>query len=80
MVRAAGMTWHEVFGIAAPPQRQSNLAADVIRECLQRPDLVTEWEYSFLISLRGFCRLSHKQRQVLSRIADKVRRETYHAA
>jgi hypothetical protein len=49
-------------------------AAEAIELSLDRPEVLNSWEEEFLLSLRGFRRLSVKQHAVLQRIFSKVSR------
>jgi hypothetical protein len=63
----AGVSWAELLG--------ANLADphDLIIRCLDHPELLTDWEVKFLLSLRGFAEPSPRQLAILERIAAKVR-------
>jgi hypothetical protein len=75
LVRAAGLTWHDILSPAANdrrfPERNPPWRATVA-ECLRRPGSLRRWEHSFLDSLTGFPRLSAKQRNCLDLIAQRV--------
>lgn len=62
----AGVTWGEILG-AEPDDPH-----DLIIGCLDHPELLTDWEISFLHGLRGFSEPSARQLEVLERIAAKV--------
>jgi len=80
MVRTAGVTWHQLLDAKVPvPGAEPDVAAlkdSIVSACLSRPDLLTDWELDFLISLRRFRQLSPKQSQILGRIFSKVRTES----
>ena len=82
LVRAAGLTWSEIFEPAlarSPPSFASDAAT--IEFCIEWPEALTEWEWNFVWSLRKQSRpLTGKQRDVLIRLADKVRRTAARAA
>jgi hypothetical protein len=63
----SGNTWYELLG--AEPGRDPH---DTILRCLDHPELLTDWELEFLLSLRGFSVPSPKQLAILERIAAKV--------
>jgi hypothetical protein len=80
LVRSAGVTWHQLLDPKVPvPGAELDVAAwkdSIVSACLSRPDLLTDWELDFLISLRRFRQLSPKQSQILGRIFSKVRTES----
>jgi len=75
LVRQSGMTWRSVL-IGAPPlcaPVEFNLSSE-IDFCLRWRRRLTAWEREFLASLRAQrTPLSTRQRNVLNRIADKLR-------
>jgi hypothetical protein len=74
LVTQAGLTWEQVIMPAAVEKPLPELATwhKTVNECLARPGSLTPWEVKFLLNLSRFWRLSVKQRDVLSDIADRV--------
>jgi hypothetical protein len=82
MVRGAGLTWHEVIrpALPKPPSLPAGDAA-MIEFCIDWPEALAEWEWDFVWSLRSQnYPLRPKQRDVLNRLVDKVRRAAARAA
>lgn len=74
-VRTRGLGWHTVLG--ADAQAQSAAADDhvaLVDEILAAHIELSEWDEAFLYSIRGFRKLSAKQRRVLGRLARKAGR------
>ena len=77
MVRASGLTWRAIV-VANDAQPQLDPAgfgvANEIRFCLLHRHQLTEWEKTFLGSIREKgTPLSARQRNCLARIVDKLR-------
>jgi hypothetical protein len=80
MIRKAGLSWREVVDPPKaqarrqwqpPPEEppQDEMAWwDMVTACLARPELLTDWECEFLISLSRRSSLTDKQRRVLERL------------
>jgi hypothetical protein len=78
MVRASGLTWHDV--VAHPPVAAPRFDpipfgdAGEIKFCLRWAHRLTEWEATFIVSIRDHRRpLTTRQRNCLARIVDRLR-------
>jgi hypothetical protein len=77
LVRRAGLTWPDVVAANDAQPELDNVGfgvANEIRFCLLHRDRLTEWERSFLASIRHqTAPLSARQHNSLNRIVDKLR-------
>lgn len=79
IVTGAGITWEAALApllgppMASPPPSAHTAAGHiaVVDLCLANAQALTSWDRKFLDSVRGFAKLSEKQREVLDRIAMK---------
>ena len=79
LVRAAGLTWHDVLSPSLPPPDRDP-GADPPRgdwrrtaaACRRYPHLINRWEADFLVGLPRFPRLSPKQRSTLHKIVVRL--------
>ena len=74
LVVGAGLTWRKVLEPPpiAKPLPELGTWRETVAQCLAKPGSLRAWEVEFLRDLRGFRRLSVKQRYVLKEIADRV--------
>ena len=83
MLREAGVTWAEVIALSGRtpelprprPHRQRSTKQpwqEMAARCRYRPDLLTEWERQFVVSIRGQAKLSRKQWAILARMSAKI--------
>ena len=75
LLRRHGLTWHQVIEAAArqadPPPIEPQWRL-LRRQCLARPDLLTEWELAFLARIGRQTRISPRQLEVLERLAAEL--------
>lgn len=77
LVRGRGLDWLDVLG-AIPPAAASAHSPPVghladLMTCQRRLDLLTAWECAFVVDLADRRKLSERQRDILTKIAAKVR-------
>ena len=76
LLKAHRLTWAEVLGRLREPPDQPPIESRwrlLRRECLARPDLLTEWELAFLARIGRQGGISARQLEVLEQITAKVR-------
>jgi len=77
LIRDAGLRWSDVIlpALAARPSPRSYTAAEAVEFVLNRWDLLNDWEIGFAEGIqRQRTPLSRKQREILDRLVEKVRR------
>jgi len=80
LLREHGWTWETLVlrpNLASPQPTSTSTSQPtgwraVAAACLARSDLLTSWEFRFVIGLPGFKRLSPKQLSVLIRVHERV--------
>jgi hypothetical protein len=81
LIRDLGLTWREVL-ITSPPKaavsvssswREPKTADECVGLALRHTDLLSDWEYDFLLNIRGRRNLSDKQWNVVDRIVSRIR-------
>ena len=74
LVVSAGLTWRNVLEPPPVAKQLPELGTwrETVNQCLAKPGSLRVWEPGFLRDLRGFRRLSVKQRYALKEIADRV--------
>ena len=72
-LRERGLDWGDVILPHLATQRGSAQTDTAVETCIRALDRLTPWERKFVISLRGFRRLSPKQAAMVRDIARKVR-------
>jgi len=72
LIRNADLTWPQVVGSASPAAEDEAEPEDPIGFCLDRGELLTDWERQFLASVRRQpYPLTSKQSRVLRRLVGK---------
>src|SRR3954469_23200789 len=85
MLQAEGLTWGEVIfpaRLAPPPPPRSEpqprhwhkpeSVRNAVALCLRWPEVLTEWDATFLVSIAHRVQMSDKQSKTLMRILNKV--------
>ena len=73
-LRARGLSWSDVILSAAPARPADDGALPwrvVVARCMTAANL-TDWEYRFLVAIKGRAAITQKQAAVLSAISAKV--------
>jgi len=76
LLKARGLSWEDLLGKPSRPKAPppgGNRCGD-LQFCLRHLAELSEWEQQFIVSARGFRRLSPKQAEVVRGIADTLRR------
>ncbi len=87
-LQARGLTWREALDQAEariiylpmpayprPEPPPSSKLQETIAQLMRRPEQLTEWEHSFLVSLRRQRRTTPKQATILKRLVDRMKAE-----
>lgn len=74
LLASHNLSWSDVLALPIEPRREPHhgVGRKVCEQLLLRPDLLREWEKSFVGDLPAFRRISTRQRYVLKTIADRV--------
>lgn len=69
----AGLNWRTILPALIPdPEGPSDESwRNTIDQCIQRANVLSDWEVQFLLSLRAFTSITPKQRNRLNIIAQK---------
>ena len=75
LLRRHGLTWRQLVEAAAGQADPSSSEPQwrlLRRQCLARPEALTEWEHAFLLAIGAQARISPRQLAILEQIAAEL--------